>query len=65
MSFDDSATNFVILMVAAISLLVADFAFWLKGRKTFSETLWSINQKSLALAFIIGLVAGHVLTVPG
>lgn len=65
MSFDSSATNFVILIAAGISLLATDLVFWLKGRKTFSETLWSINQKSLALAFIIGLVAGHVLTVPG
>lgn len=65
MSFDDSATNFVILMVAAISLLVADFAFWLKGRKTFSETIWGVNQITLALAFAIGVICGHCFTVPG
>jgi len=58
------AVNFIMLIAAALGLLFFDLALWLKSRKTLSETMWTINQKSLALAFILGLLAGHLLTVP-
>lgn len=64
MSFDQGAINFVILITAAFVLLFLDLAFWLKGKKTFSEAIWGVNQWTLALAFGVGMICGHCFTVP-
>jgi hypothetical protein len=64
MSFDSAAANFVILMTAAFVLLFIDLSFWLRKKPTFSETIWGVNQWTLALAFGVGMVCGHCFTVP-
>jgi uncharacterized membrane protein YbhN (UPF0104 family) len=64
MSFDSAAVNFVILMTAAFVLLFIDLSFWLRRKPTFSETIWGVNQWTLALAFGVGMVCGHCFTVP-
>lgn len=58
------AVNFIILMIFGFGLLFIDLGLWLKGRKTFSETIWFVNQKTLALAFIFGVICGHLFSVP-
>ena len=65
MRFDQAATNFIILTVAAMCLLFYDLFLWLRRRPTFSETIWGVNQWTLALAFAIGMICGHLFTVPG
>lgn len=65
MNFDSSALHFVILMTAAALLLFADLFLWLRGKQTFSQTVWKINQFTLALAFTAGVIAGHLFSVPG
>lgn len=62
--FYKKAINFVILITAAFVLLFIDIYLILSGKPTFSETIWSINQKTLALAFGVGMVCGHCFTVP-
>lgn len=59
------AVNFVILMVAAFTLLFVDLWLWRTKRRTFSETIWGTNQVTLAIAFALGVIIGHLLTVPG
>ena len=58
------AVNFIILMVFSFGLLFLDLGLWLRGRKTFSETIWGVNQRTIAVAFMLGVLAGHLLTVP-
>lgn len=65
MGFDTAAVNFVILMVVAFTLLFYDLWLWRSKHTTFSETLWGVNRVTLALAFGLGVVLGHILTVPG
>lgn len=65
MNFDDAAGNFIVLITAALTLLYVDLHLYIRGRKTFSESIWGVNQWTLALAFAIGLLAGHLCTVPG
>lgn len=62
--FYKKAINFVILITAAFVLLFIDIYLILSGKPTFSETIWSINEKTLALAFGVGMVCGHLFTVP-
>jgi hypothetical protein len=59
------AVNFSILMGAAITLLLYDLFLWRTKRRTFSESVWGVNQVTLAVAFALGVVIGHLLTVPG
>lgn len=64
MRFPTAARNFVILMSLSIVLLMIDLVKWLKGGQTWSEAIWEVNQKSLAVAFGTGMVCGHLFTVP-
>lgn len=64
MKWGNSARNFIILMVFAFALLFIDLYFYTAGSTTFSETLWGVNQWTLALAFGSGVVVGHVFSVP-
>jgi hypothetical protein len=59
------AVNFSILMGVAITLLLYDLFLWRTKRRTFSESIWGVNQVTLAVAFALGVVIGHLLTVPG
>lgn len=36
----------------------------MQGRKTFSDTIWAVNQRTLAVAFAAGLICGHLFTAP-
>jgi hypothetical protein len=62
--FNLKARNFTILITAAIILLLFDLHFWTSGQPTFSESIWEVNQHTLALAFGVGMVCGHCFTVP-
>lgn len=62
--FYQKARNFTILITAAIILLLCDLYFILNGQPTFSESIWDVNQHTLALAFGVGMVCGHCFTVP-
>jgi hypothetical protein len=64
LEFYRKAINFVILMTAAFVLLFIDIGLIVSGRPTFSETIWSLNERTLALAFGVGMVCGHCFTVP-
>lgn len=63
-NFDAKARNFVILIVAAFVLLFLDLFLWLNKMETFSETIWGVNQVTVSLAFGVGVVCGHLFTVP-
>ncbi len=63
-NFDAKARNFVILMAAAFVLLFLDLFLWLNKMETFSETIWGVNQVTISLAFGVGVVCGHLFTVP-
>ena len=63
-NFDAKARNFVILMAAAFVLLFLDLFLWLNEMETFSETIWGVNQVTVSLAFGVGVVCGHLFTVP-
>ena len=63
-NFDAKARNFVILMGAAFVLLFLDLFLWLNKMETFSETIWGVNQVTVSLAFGVGVVCGHLFTVP-
>jgi len=65
MQFNQAAINFVILTVAASGLLFYDLSLWIRKRTTFSEAIWGVNQWTLAIAFAIGMICGHLFTVPG
>lgn len=65
MDMTQSGTNFILLITAAIVLLLYDLKLFLKGKTTLSETVWGVNQWSIWLAYIAGLVCGHLFTVPG
>jgi len=62
--FNLKARNFIILMVVALMLLICDLFLLLGGQPTFSESIWEVNQHTLALAFGVGMVCGHLFTVP-
>lgn len=64
MTFSKAARNFTILVAIAMILLVADLAMWLSGGITWSESIWEVNQHTLAVAFGVGMVCGHLFTVP-
>ena len=64
MTFKKSGINFIILITFAFVLLGIDAYFFANGQETFSETIWYINQKTLAIAFGVGIVCGHLFTVP-
>ena len=64
MTFSRAAVNFVILMTVAFVLLIVDLVKWQSGQQTWSETIWVVNQHSLAVAFGTGMVCGHCFTVP-
>lgn len=65
MSFSKAARNFTILIAIAFALLIADLIKWQTGGMTWSESIWTINQRTLAVAFGVGMVCGHLFTVPG
>ena len=58
-------TNFIALITLAIGLLLVDLWLWAQKEKTLSDTIWGVNQWTLAIAFAAGLVCGHLFTVPG
>lgn len=58
------AVNFIVLMAVAFALLFFDLWLWIRGRKTFSESIWTVNQATLTVAFALGVIIGHLLTVP-
>ena len=62
--FNKKAINFLVLITVAIVLLFVDLALWINGRPTWSETIWGVNQVTIALAFGVGVVVGHCFTVP-
>ena len=64
MTFSKAARNFTILMIVAIALLIADLVMWQNGGVTWSQSIWEVNQKTLAVAFGVGMVCGHLFTVP-
>ena len=64
MTFSRAAWNFVILITVAFVLLIVDLVKWQSGQQTWSETIWEVNQKTLAFAFGTGMVCGHCFTVP-
>jgi hypothetical protein len=64
MSFSTAARNFVFLMVVAFVLLIIDLYKWQTGGQTWSESIWVVNQKTLAVSFGVGVVCGHCFTVP-
>lgn len=57
--------NFIAFITLTIGLLLVDLWLWMQGRKTFSDTIWGVNQWTLAVAFAAGLACGHLFTVPG
>jgi hypothetical protein len=64
MTFSTAARNFVFLMVVAFVLLIIDLYKWQTGNQTWSESIWAVNQKTLAVSFGVGVVCGHCFTVP-
>lgn len=60
----NSARNFAILMTCVLGLLGIDVFFIANGQETFSETIWSINEKSLGIALFMGILVGHFFTIP-
>jgi hypothetical protein len=64
MTFTLAARNFVILMAVAIFLLIVDLIKWQSGQMTWSESIWEVNQHTLAVAFGVGMICGHCFTVP-
>lgn len=64
MTFSRAAQNFVVLMTVAFVLLIVDLFKWQSGQQTWSEAIWEVNQKTLAVAFGTGMVCGHCFTVP-
>jgi hypothetical protein len=62
--FNLKSRNFIILMVVALTLLIGDLFLLLADQPTFSESIWEVNQHTLALAFGVGMVCGHLFTVP-
>jgi heme/copper-type cytochrome/quinol oxidase subunit 4 len=65
MDFSQAGLNMIIILTLGIIVLLADLVLFLKKRKTISETVWAINQYTLALAFLAGVIVGHLFTVPG
>lgn len=65
MDFSQAGLNMILLLTLGIAVLVVDLVLFLTKRKTISETVWSVNQFTLALAFIVGVIVGHLFTVPG
>ena len=64
MKFNTAATNFTVLITAAIVLLLVDLIKWQSGQMTWSESIWEVNQHSLGFAVGMGVVLGHCFTVP-
>lgn len=64
MTFNRAAQNFVVLITVAFVLLIVDLIKWQSGQQTWSEAIWEVNQKTLAVAFGTGMVCGHCFTVP-
>ena len=64
MKWGNSARNFAILMTCVLGLLGVDVFFIANGQETFSETVWSINEKSLGVALFFGVLVGHLFSVP-
>jgi uncharacterized membrane protein YoaK (UPF0700 family) len=64
MTFTSAARNFTFLMVVAFVLLIVDLYKWQTGKQTWSEAIWTVNQKTLSFSFGVGVVCGHLLTVP-
>jgi hypothetical protein len=62
--FYRKSVNFILLMTISIVLLFIDLFFWSQGLPTFSETIWGVNQFTIALSFGVGIVCGHLFTVP-
>ena len=64
MKWGNTARNFALLMVAVLGLLGIDVYFIANGQETFSETIWFINEKSLGVALFLGIIVGHLVTIP-
>lgn len=64
MNFKSAAQKFILLIVPAIVLLVVDLVFFMNGQMTWSESIWGVNEKTIAVAFGIGMICGHCFTVP-
>jgi len=60
----NTVADFIILFVTSLAVGLADLFLWKSDKKTISERIWAINQWTLALAFLGGLLAGHLFTVP-
>lgn len=64
MKFKTAAINFTVLITIAIVLLLVDLIKWQSGQMTWSESIWGVNQCTLAFAFGVGMTCGHLFTVP-
>lgn len=60
----NSANAFILLITTFLGLLGVDLYFYTSGQPTFSESIWDVNQFSLAVALICGTLIGHIFTVP-
>lgn len=61
---NNTVADFIFLFLSSLAIGLADLFLWKSDRKTISERIWAINQWTLALAFLGGLLAGHLFTVP-
>ena len=64
MKWGNAARNFAIAMTVILGILGIDVYFIANGQETFSETIWFINERSLAFAVFFGVLVGHFFTVP-
>ncbi|CAB5194711.1 hypothetical protein UFOVP178_27 [uncultured Caudovirales phage] len=64
MKFKQAGLSLILILAFSILTLAGDLYLFMAGLPTISELIWSINQRSLAVAFGVGAVCGHLFTVP-
>jgi len=64
MKFRRAGLNLILILAFAILTLAGDLYLFMTGQPTISEAIWTINQHTLAVAFGVGAVCGHLFTVP-
>lgn len=64
MKFHRAGLNLIVILAICLIGLFGDLYLFALGEPTISEAIWTVNQHSLAVAVGLGVIIGHLFTVP-
>lgn len=64
MKFHRAGYNLILVIVICLIGLLGDLALFMTEQPTISELVWDANKYSHWPAILVGVLVGHLFTVP-